>query len=72
MWASVGSIYFAIRRAEASEKRAWQHALEANIRRGELGRTKKALSDMYSLLQRTNFELTVARREGEEAQHIKA
>ena len=72
MWASVGSIYFAIRRAEASEKRAWQHAHEADIRRGELGRAKKALNDMYNLLQRTNFELAVARREAEEAQHIKA
>jgi len=72
MWASVGSIYFSIRRVEASEKRAWQHAHEADIRRGELSRAKKALSDMYNLLQRSNSELAIARREAEEARHIKA
>jgi len=70
--ASAGGVQTAIRRAQASERQAWRHAQEAEVRRGELARAKKALADMYDLLQRTNHELAVACREAEEAQHIKA
>lgn len=72
MWVSVGSIYRTAERAAAGETRAWQHVHEARTRRGDLARTQKALNDMYNLLQRTNYELAVARREAEEAQHLKA
>jgi len=69
---SSGKLYLAVRRAQASENRAWQRAREADLRRGELARARKALSDMYALLERTNHELAVARREADEARHIKA
>ncbi|MHB0875412.1 MAG: ATP-binding response regulator [Anaerolineae bacterium] len=72
VWAAMGGIFFTVRRAESSEARAWHFARESNERRGELARAKKALSDMYGLLERTNYELVVARQEAEEARHIKA
>ena len=72
MWALGGEIAQALSRAEASEQRSWQHAREAQQRQGELQRTSKALRDMYALLERTNRELEVARREAEEAKEIKA
>ncbi|MGQ9552696.1 MAG: ATP-binding protein [Anaerolineae bacterium] len=72
MWAVGSSIFQALVHAEASELRSWHHAREAMKRRGELQRTSKALRDMYALLERTNHELEVARREAEEAKEIKA
>ncbi|MHB0876504.1 MAG: ATP-binding response regulator [Anaerolineae bacterium] len=71
-WALGGDIAQALVRAEASEQRSWQHAREAQQRRGELQRTSKTLRDMYALLERTNHELEVARREAEESKEIKA
>jgi len=72
VWAAIGGLYLTVVRARTSEERAWLYAREANERRGELARAKKALSDMYGLLERTNYELVVARQEAEEARHIKA
>lgn len=72
VWAAMGNIFLMVARAESSQARAWHFAREANARRGELARAKKALSDMYGLLERTNYELAVARQEAEEARHIKA
>ena len=72
VWILGGSIAQALLRAEASEQRSWLNAREAQQRRGELQRTSKALRDMYALLERTNRELEVARREAEEAKEIKA
>ncbi|MHB0874606.1 MAG: ATP-binding response regulator [Anaerolineae bacterium] len=62
----------ALVRAELSETRAWEQAREAMRRRGELRNANKALKDMYALLERTNHELEIARREAEEARTIKA
>ena len=72
VWTASGSIFQALLRAEASERRSVQSAREAMARRGELQRTSKTLKDMYALLERTNHELEVARREAEEAKEIKA
>ncbi|NPV08282.1 MAG: hybrid sensor histidine kinase/response regulator [Anaerolineae bacterium] len=72
VWAVGGSLFEALRRAERGEMRAWRHAEEAMRRRGDLQRTSKALRDMYALLERTNRELEIARREAEEAREIKA
>ena len=72
MWVVGGSIHQSLLQAEASEARAWQHAREAMRRRGELQSTTKMLKDMYALLERTNYELEIARREAEEAREIKA
>ncbi|MHB0875861.1 MAG: ATP-binding protein, partial [Anaerolineae bacterium] len=51
---------------------AWQHAEEAMRRRGELERANKDLREMYALLERSNRELELARREAEEARLVKA
>jgi len=72
LWAAIGNIFRMVARAESSQARAWHFAREANVRRGELARAKKALSDMYCLLERTNSELAIARQEAEDARHIKA
>ena len=72
VWAAGGSIYQSLLQAQASETRAWQHAREAMQRRGELQQTTKMLKDMYALLERTNHELEIARREAEEAKEVKA
>ncbi len=72
MWAGMGNIVAAIARSESSEARAWHYARQANARRGELAGAKKALTDLYDLLQRTNRELAIAREEAEEAREIKA
>ncbi|MGQ9552709.1 MAG: hybrid sensor histidine kinase/response regulator [Anaerolineae bacterium] len=72
VWAVGGAIHQALRRAQANELRLWEHAREAMERRAELQRTAKALRDMYALLERTNHELEVARREAEEAKELKA
>lgn len=72
VWAAGGSIFQTLVRAQASEMRAWQQAAEAMKRRGELRGVSKALHDMYALLERTNHELEIARREAEEAKEIKA
>mgnify|MGYP005839045745 CR=1 FL=1 len=71
-WAAGGAIHQALRRAQANELRLWEHAREAMERRAELQRTTKALRDMYALLERTNHELEVARREAEEVKELKA
>jgi len=71
-WAALGGLFGTVRRAESSEAQAWAYAHGANERRGELVRAKKALGDMYGLLERTNYELAIARNEAEEARHIKA
>lgn len=62
----------ALSRAESSETRAWALARESMQRRGELRHTSGMLHNMYALLERTNEELEVARREAEEARQIKA
>ncbi|MGQ9555842.1 MAG: ATP-binding protein [Anaerolineae bacterium] len=62
----------AIRVAEVQVAMAWKRARAADVRRGELVAAKKALSDMYALLERTNYELGVAREEAEEARRAKA
>ncbi len=72
VWASGDEILHALIRLEESEARAWRYAGEAMERRGELQQTSKALRDMYALLERTNRELEVARREAEEAREVKA
>ena len=72
VWVVGGGIHRALKRAEESENRAWSHAAEAMRRRGELRATSKVLKDMYALLERTNRELELARREAEEAREIKA
>jgi len=69
---SVERLFAAVARAESHETLAWSYAREAGARRGELVRAKKALSDMYGLLERTNYELAIARGKAEEARHIKA
>jgi len=71
-WAAGGNIVAMLAHAEASEERAWRQAEEAIRRRGELQRVHKALRDMYALLERTNHELAIARKEAEEAKEIKA
>mgnify|MGYP001039323085 CR=1 FL=1 len=71
-WATAGSFYHAIELAEGSEKRAWQHAREAMQRRAQLQAKEKMLRDMYALLERTNHELELARREAEQLKEIKA
>lgn len=72
VWVAGNDIAHALSQAEKSEERAWRQATEAMRRRGELQATSKALRDMYALLERTNTELAVARREAEEAKEIKA
>ncbi|MHB0878382.1 MAG: hybrid sensor histidine kinase/response regulator [Anaerolineae bacterium] len=72
VWVIGGDIVVALLRAEESESHAWLHANEAMRRRAELKATAKTLSDMYALLERTNRELEVARRQAEEAKEIKA
>lgn len=62
----------ALLQAEVSESRAWQLARESMDRRGELQQANKALHDTYALLERTNHELEIARREADEARLIKA
>ncbi|NPV09186.1 MAG: response regulator [Anaerolineae bacterium] len=72
VWAAVGNLFRTVWRSQRSEERAWQQARATSLRRGELARAKKALSDMYGLLERTNYELAVARQEADEARQIKA
>ena len=72
VWVGGGGIFSALRHLEESEARAWHYAREARQRRGQLQQTSKTLRDMYALLERTNHELEVARREAEEARGIKA
>ena len=72
VWVVGGNIHQALVRAEASEQRWARSALDAMQRRGELQRTTKALRDMNALLERTNRELELARREAEDAKEIKA
>jgi signal transduction histidine kinase/CheY-like chemotaxis protein len=72
VWAVGGSVFAALRRAEESERHAWVLAREAMQRRAEWQRTSEALRNMYALLERTNYELEVARREAEEARQAKA
>jgi len=72
LWAAGGNIYRAMAWAEANERRSWQQAREAMSRQAELQRTAKAIRDMYALLERTNRELEIARREAEEAKEVKA
>jgi signal transduction histidine kinase/CheY-like chemotaxis protein len=67
-----GAIARSLLSAQASELQAWEFAREASRRRGELQRTAKALRDAYALLERTNRELELARREAEEAKEMKA
>ncbi len=72
IWAVMGRIFTVLKRLEESESRAWHYAKVASERRGELVRAKKALADMYELLQRTNHQLAVARAEVEKAYRAKA
>ncbi|MHB0875630.1 MAG: ATP-binding protein [Anaerolineae bacterium] len=72
LWAVGGSIFHAIRWAEATELRSWHQVREATEGRAELQRTSKALRDMYAALERTNRELEVARREAGEAKEAKS
>jgi len=72
LWAIGGGIFQALAWAHVSQLRSWQQAREAMSQRGELERTSKALRDMYALLERTNRELEIARREAEEAKEVKA
>jgi signal transduction histidine kinase/CheY-like chemotaxis protein len=67
-----GSVAQALSQAEETGLRAWRYAGEAMRRRGELERANKALREMYALLERSNRELEVARREAEEARLVKA
>ena len=72
LWAAGGSIFRALSWAERRELRFWQQAREATERQAELERTSKALRDMYALLESTNRDLEIARREAEEAREVKA
>ena len=72
LWALGGSIFRALRLAEASELRSWRQAREAMASRADVQRTSKALRDMYALLERTNRELEIARREADDAREVKA
>lgn len=70
--AAMHTLYQVVRRSQSSEERAWRYAEEARQRRGQIASAKKALSDMYERLQRTNHELALARQEAEESRQVKA
>lgn len=72
LWGIGDSVARSLHQAEETGLRAWRHADEAMRRRGELERANKALREMYALLERSNRELEVARREAEEARLVKA
>lgn len=72
VWAAGGEMLRALIRLEESEARAWRYAAEAMERRAQLQQTSKDLRVMYALLERTNHELEIARREAEEAREVKA
>jgi len=55
-----------------SQQRMTRLLEEVRDRRGELGRTLESLTEATRRLQRTTYELAIARQQAEEARHIKA
>jgi signal transduction histidine kinase/CheY-like chemotaxis protein len=55
-----------------SQQRMTRLLEEVRDRRGELGRTLESLTEATRRLQRTAYELAIARQQAEEARHIKA
>lgn len=65
-------LYTALKWSSESQQRAAELLAEARSRRGELRRTLDSLTEATRRLERTRYELVIARQQAEEARHIKA
>lgn len=71
-WLNARGFEATLRWAWESQQRMMTLLEEVRDRRGELGRTLESLTEATRRLQRTSYELAIARQQAEEARHIKA
>lgn len=71
-WFSMQGLYTVLQWTSVSQQRASRLLADVRARRGELRRTLHTLTEATWRLERTRHELAVARKQAEEAHHIKA
>jgi signal transduction histidine kinase/CheY-like chemotaxis protein len=71
-WALTQGLYTALLWASRSQQQAAELLSAVRERRGELRRTLDSLTEATRRLERTRYELAVARQQAEEARHVKS